>query len=556
MCGLSLAVTRRNLHPRNQDSGIILGEDFAVSERLDWNRQSHLDRAATPLAGGDRDSIVRALREAHALLDTIYATAPIGLGFWDRDLRFVRVNQRLAEINGLPPEAHIGKTPAELLPGIENIEGLITSWRHILATGEPLNMEISGQTPAVPGCCRYWNESFYPVRVGGEIVGIGAVVEEVTERKRAEQAAREADRRKDEFLALLAHELRNPLAPIRNAVDILRRSEEPESGLTRIADMIERQVGQLTRMVDDLLDVSRIGQGKIALKKEPLELRDICRTAAETVRPQLDAKAQRLEIRLPDTPVWSEGDPVRLTQVLSNLLGNAVKFTGEGGRIALILEKFNYHALIRVRDNGAGMLPELLPRVFDLFTQGQAGRDRALGGLGIGLSLVKSLVELHGGKVEAHSDGPGLGSEFVVRLPMAAAPDRPGDAASEPDGSVEGLRILVVDDNRDAAESLAMMLELEGHQVQTAEDGYVALGLVRGFRPRVVLLDIGLPGMDGYQVARRLREDPEMTGLRIIAISGYGSDEDRELSRAAGFDCHLVKPVDPERLNDVLAELG
>jgi two-component system CheB/CheR fusion protein len=382
----------------------------------------------------------------------------------------------------------------------------------------------------------------------------GAVVD-ISERKHAERALAEADRRKDEFLAMLAHELRNPLAPIRNAVHVLRRSDGPEDRIEWARDVIERQVEHLARLIDDLLDVSRITQGRITLRKEKVELMTIVARAIETSRPLVEARKHELSVSLPQAPVQLECDPTRLVQVLSNLLDNAAKYTEEGGQIWLIAENAWEEVVIRVKDTGVGIPAELLPCVFDLFKQADRSLARSQGGLGIGLTLVRRLVELHGGRVEAASAGPGRGSEFAIRIP-AGAPA----AASRTDENLQrdelhpaaGRRILVVDDNFDSAESLAMVLTIYGHETAMAHDGASALELAASFKPHVVVLDIGLPDLDGYHVARRLRERPETRTSKLVALTGYGQDEDRQRAAEAGFDHHLVKPVDPDRLRQLL----
>ncbi len=367
---------------------------------------------------------------------------------------------------------------------------------------------------------------------------------------------KEADRRKDEFLAMLAHELRNPLAPLRNALYIVRQRGPERRAVSRQAwDLMDRQIGHLVRLVDDLLDVSRITRGRVELRKEVIDLAEVATRAVEAARPLIDARRHRLTYEGPPEPVRVEADPVRLTQVIGNLLNNAAKYTDEGGRITLTVGREVREAVVRVRDTGTGIPPEMLPAVFDLFTQAERTLDRAQGGLGIGLTLVRSLVEMHGGTVQVFSAGVGAGSEFVVRLPALAgaveggAGPGPGVAAA-----VTPRRILVVDDNVDSAESLALLLRLAGHRARTAHNGPGALAAARDFRPEVVLLDIGLPGMDGYEVARRLREWADGERVLLVAQTGYGQEDDRCRSRQAGFDAHLIKPVDPSVLQALLAD--
>jgi len=791
-------------------AGIAVIYALGLRSRLAHTREQESAIAALPppIDPGELD-------RAHGLLDAIYASAPVGLGFWDRELRFVRLNARLAEMNGLPPEVHIGKTPKELLPGIVEIEALMEKLREILS-GEltELRIDIKGETPAAPGVERHWREIFFPVRVGAQIVGVGGVVEEVTERKlaenalqrahdslslaqrasgsgvwdwevgreevyvseeyrniygiaahapvryetwldgvhpddrervrqardflfqhggewseefrivhplygerwvssqgelirddegrparfsgitvditdrkraeaglreseerfrwivqrapipvfvhtldgeilemsravtelagwtheelpdsrswyskgrrvpadrldaldeelrrrfaanepvepevvvwtkqgeqrrwlfhrsevkrladgrpfltsmaiditqrdKAEEALREADRRKDEFLAMLAHELRNPLAPIRNAVQLLK-TPGAAADTAALTQMLERQLSHLVRLVDDLLDVSRVTRGKIDLKREITDLREVARHAIEVVQPMLAEHGQTLDVSTPACAASVHADPMRLVQVMLNLLTNASKFSPDGSRIALTLERSAHEWVLRVADRGQGIARELLPRVFDLFTQGECSLDRTEGGLGIGLSLVKALVEMHGGRVEAHSAGLGRGSEFVVRLPASAQAMAQSDPQMPPASNSTGSashRVLAVDDNRDSAESLRMLLQLWGHDARCAFDGEEALEVVDGFDPDVVLLDIGLPGMSGYDLAARIREREAQRSVTLIAVTGYGQDEDRRRVRAAGFDHHLVKPVDPDTLERLMNSL-
>jgi CheY-like chemotaxis protein len=357
---------------------------------------------------------------------------------------------------------------------------------------------------------------------------------------------------------MLAHELRNPLAPIQNALQLVRRGNQEQRPEVREAhEIINRQVENMIRLVDDLLDVSRITCGKIQLQKECVDLAAIVARAIEGARPLIDARRHILDVKLPEEALTLEADPVRLAQVLWNLLNNAAKYTPEGGRIWLTAAKQQREVVVRVRDTGLGISAEMLPRVFDLFTQMERTLDRAEGGLGIGLTLVRRLTEMHGGTVKALSGGPGQGSEFVVRLPLAAddilamkAKDFSG--RDERAGPASGNRILVVDDNRDSAESLAMLLRLFGNDVRTAYDGRLALEVATAYRPDMVLLDIGLPGMNGLEVCRRLRGQSKEPQPLIVAMTGYGQEEDRRRSEEAGFNAHLVKPVDLVALEQLL----
>jgi PAS domain S-box-containing protein len=374
-------------------------------------------------------------------------------------------------------------------------------------------------------------------------------------RRRAEELV-SADRRKDQFLAMLAHELRNPLAPIRNSVELMRQAENLDPSFQASREMVERQVKHLARLVDDLLDVSRITHGNIRLRKEGVDLGVILERAIEANRPLIETRNHTLKVELPPEPVRMDADPTRLEQIFSNLLNNAAKYTMPGGHIGLSAVLEGDEAVVRVRDTGIGVPPDVLGRVFEPFVQSDGSLARSEGGLGIGLTLVRSLVEMHGGSVEAHSAGLGQGSEFVVHLPARAAipSERPGAPLEpHPTAPARGVRVLVVEDNVDAAESLAALLRLWNHDVQVVHDGYAAIDAAREQRPEVVLLDIGLPGLDGYQVARRLREDLGLDHALLVAMTGYGQPEDRRRSREAGIQYHFVKPVEPDVLRNLLS---
>ncbi len=387
-------------------------------------------------------------------------------------------------------------------------------------------------------------------------------IRDITERTRLERETREqaaalADlhRRKDEFLAMLSHELRNPLSPILNAVHLLRLQKVENLIQKEARGIIERQVGQLSRLVDDLLEVSRISTGRVRLHQEQLDMRIIVDRAVESIRPLIDRRRHELIVSSPDDPIWIQADPTRMEQVVVNILNNAAKYTDEGGTIRLNIHQEGHEMVLRVRDTGVGIASELLPHVFDLFTQARRSLDRAEGGLGIGLSLVKHLVEMHRGKVEAHSEGIGRGSEFTVRLPVSPNLTSRSEAhhAKHDDHATTGLRVLVVDDNVDSTDILAKLLRFSGHNVRTAYAGASALDIAASHRPNVVLLDIGLPGINGYEVARRLRLLPDLKKVKIVAMTGYGQDSDIRLAQESGFDSHMTKPVDFVKVMDLLS---
>jgi PAS domain S-box-containing protein len=638
-----------------------------------------LDVSAQRKALDDREAALRREREAVGLLDAIFSAAPIGIGFWDREFRFQRVNPRLAEFNGLSPEAHLGKRPDELLPDVQGLDDIMAGWRRLLETGEPvLDVEVRGRTRAPSEQERVWVEDFFPVRVGNEIIGLGAVIEEITERRQAEAALAESearyrtlfqsidegfcivqgvrdaagqitdwhfletnpaferhtgvgdaqgktakgmfpdmderlvetckrialnqaperfvhrsrllhrwfdvdafplgdpaelkvallfnnithrkrkedrlrasDRRKDEFLATLAHELRNPLAPLRSGIDILRIDGDDPAGRDRVLGVMERQMEQLVRMVDDLLDVSRITRGKVELRRQVVDLRDVVSCVLESA---IGDETGRREVcvELSEEPLPVLGDRARLIQVLGNLLGNAFKCTPLPGRIWITADREGNQARICVRDEGIGIEPERLDDIFEIFYQVDGGPK---GGLGIGLTLVQSLVSLHGGTVEAYSDGRGRGSEFIVLLPLDARPALEPTVKPREARLFAGERFMVVDDNKDVADTLAILLKLLGATVRTANDGVSALALFEAFEPQAVLLDIGMPGMDGYAVARGIRASAAGRYTLLFAVTGFGQDADKARALAAGFDDHLTKPLDPDAFRHIADRL-
>jgi CheY-like chemotaxis protein len=405
-------------------------------------------------------------------------------------------------------------------------------------------------------CGARWVKASYVPKhdASGDTDGWVAVLNDVTAHHKMEAALIDADRRKDEFLAILAHELRNPLAPIRNSLHILRMSNQNDPTSERVSEMIERQVNYMVRLVDDLMEVSRITRGKVELRKEPVEVAAIVRSAVETSRPLIEAAGHQLAVAIPSETLTLEGDPVRLTQVVANLLNNSAKYTSAGGQIWLTIRREDDAVMISVRDTGEGIPPDMLSRVFEPFVQIDRRAERAPSGLGIGLALVKNLVEMHGGSVQARSKGPGQGSEFVIRLPLATELNVAHSRRNiiRQSGVLASRRVLVVDDNRDAAESLAMLLKLLGAEVHVVHNGPDALDVLETYKPAVVLLDIGMPGMDGHEVARRIRRQPEFKNVTLIALTGWGQEEDRLRTKSAGFDYHLIKPADANALQTLL----
>ncbi len=486
-----------------------------------------------------------------AELDALLNHAPVGFAFFGRDRRAVRVNPALAALRGQPPGQLAGAAiDAVLPPGPASAAALLD---RVFTTGLPvLEHEWSGRN--FSGEDRTWLLTIYPVHPAGEeqpIEMVGLILADVSERQRLEEQLRqradelaESDRRKDIFLSMLSHELRNPLATLRSATELLEKGV-PAS--PRLLGMFVRQLAQLTRLVDDLLDTARISRGQIELRRQVVELGEVIDTAVEMVRSAIEQAGHTFAVHQPDRPLLVEVDPARLAQVLANLLHNAARFTPPGGRIGLDVQVEADELVFRVSDTGIGIRPEMLGRIFELFQQADRPAGQAPGGLGLGLTLVRRLVELHGGSVTASSPGPDRGSTFEVRLPLARheVEAQPGAAAPSPG---QAKRVLVVDDNEDAGQSLALLLSCQGHEVRVVSDGLAALEEVERWRPAVVFLDIGLPGMDGYEVCRRLRAQPASAGVRLVALTGFGQSDDRRLAQEAGFDEFLVKPAGPEEL--------
>ncbi|MFL6673701.1 MAG: ATP-binding protein [Massilia sp.] len=472
------------------------------------------------------------------------------------DYRFLETNPAFVKQTGLADA--IGKTILELAPAHE--AHWFQVYGRVALTGEPVRFVNEARALG-----RWYD--VYATRVGPAAQRRVAILfNDITERRRSVDELRrlagdlaEANRLKTEFLATLAHELRNPLAPIRNGLQVLRRGGQDTAAAARVQDIMDRQLDHLVHLVDDLLDVARVTRGQVELKRQWIDLGEVLSAAVETSMPLIDSARHRLDVQLPPEPLALYADPTRITQVVSNLLNNAAKYTPRGGALALSARRDGAQAVITVADNGIGIPHESLEDVFKMFTQVSANQPGAHGGLGIGLSLVRSLVELHGGTVTAASAGSGAGSLFTVRLPIAPAdaPARPAPAGQAGVASNGGpLRVLVVDDNRDAAETLAALLDLLGHTAPVANDGQQALRMMPSFCPHVVFLDIGMPGLSGYEVAAAIRKDPQFDGVKLVALTGWGGADDRARTARAGFDQHLTKPATLAAIEDVLAQVA
>ncbi|HYD52526.1 MAG TPA: ATP-binding protein, partial [Gemmatimonadaceae bacterium] len=491
----------------------------------------------------------QALRESEERYRTLFTNMTEGFALGEalcdetgaaHDFRFLEMNQAFEHQSGLSAAQVQGRSIREALPSVD--PSWIETYCGVATGGPPRRFESYNRQ-----LDRHFSVYCFRPTPGR----FALIFNDVSDRRRAEQALREADRRKDEFLGMLSHELRNPLAPIRNALYILEHAEATGQQARRAKEVANRQVLHLTRLVDDLLDVTRIARGKIRLHFEDLDLAALVRRTADDHRAGMRERNLEFEVDVPPGAILVHGDETRLAQVLGNLLHNAAKFTPSGGRVVLSARGEDDRAVVHVRDTGAGIDPDLLQQVFEPFVQAQQTLARSEGGLGLGLSLVKGLVALHGGSVQVVSDGPGRGTDFEITLPRA---ERAAEAPVEEEGGGTRLgprHVLVVDDNRDAAETLAQVVELLGHRVDVAHDGPEALAKADADLPDTVLCDIGLPGIDGYEVARRMRARYG-DGVRLIAVSGYAQPEDLALATEAGFDAHLAKPVDPARIEDVL----
>jgi PAS domain S-box-containing protein len=496
---------------------------------------------------------VAALRESEARFRVLADTAPCCIWTAAPDGSVTYANDRWYEFSGLTPEQTAGLEWAAVIHP-DDQDRCLRTWLQAAQDGTPYEIEVRNRRK--DGVYRWLLTRAVPVRdQRGEISAWFGTATDIHDQKMAQEALREADRRKDEFIAVLAHELRNPLAPIRNAVQLLLRLGPDEPRLVRARQTIERQVRHQARLIDDLLDVSRITRGKIQLCSERLDLTRVIRDAVEDCGSVLAGAGVQLSLELPEEAVWVEGDAIRLAQVVGNLLQNAAKFTDQGGRVfvCLAVDRESQRAVIRVRDTGIGIEPEMLPHVFETFAQADRSLDRSLGGLGLGLALVKGLVDLHGGEVRARSEGLGQGAEFTILLPLAPSGTAPrSEEISAPPRAARPIRVLIVEDHPDSAQTLRELLELTGHTVEVAYTGAQAVKIAPAFQPDAVLCDLGLPGLNGFQVAQALRRNPMTAGARLVALSGYGQEEDQTRSREAGFDEHLTKPVEFAQLARLL----
>ncbi len=523
-----LTTTNEELRNRNRELGVLNGELESA-------------RALAERARTYADGVIETILEPLLVLEA--------------DLKVVRANQAFKADFRMTREQIEGRLLQEIGSGQWNNVPLLEKLDAVLHRGEALtHWEMTYPLPGIGH--RLLSLNARQIRGDAESAQlILLAVEDITERRANTDSLRDGSRRKDEFLAMLAHELRNPLAPITHTLRLLQRGTA-DAATMQAYGLMERQTRRLVRLVDELLDVARISRGLIELKREPVELGAIVRQVVEAARARIEQCQHTVSLELPEQPVCIDGDSVRLEQVVANLLENAVKYTPPGGRIVLKIVPENADAVLSVRDNGIGIAPQMLEQIFELFAQVDSTLARAGGGLGLGLTVVRRVLELHGGRIEAHSPGLGHGSEFTVRLPILTPSDRaapPVQQTAPGDGAVRSRRVLIVDDNADAAESMALLVRSWGHEVRVAPDALVALALAMRFKPETALVDIGLPGIDGYELARRLRADPQHRQLHLVAMTGYGRAEDRSAARNAGFDIHFVKPAELDELERLLA---
>ncbi|HWI16450.1 MAG TPA: PAS domain S-box protein [Vicinamibacterales bacterium] len=532
-------VTARGQVERNQDGVAVRfpGVIMDVTERK--------------LAESELQRVTAESERMRRLYETVLSATPDFIYVFSLDHRVLYANESLIRMWGKGREGALGKTFLEIGYEPWHAEMHDREIDQVRATKEP----IRGEVPFTgTNGRRIYDYIFVPViGADGEVEAVAGTTRDVTDRKESELALAESDRKKDEFIALLAHELRNPLAPIRNGLQIVQQAQDP-AVRERAQQMMDRQLAHMVRLIDDLLDISRISRNKLELRTAPVTIAEVVESAVEAAQPAIDAAGHELIVTLPSRPVHLNADLTRLAQVLSNLLANSAKYTERGGKISLSAERKNGMIEMVVKDTGIGIPSDALPGVFDMFSQVDRSIERSAGGLGIGLALVKGLTEMHGGTVVAHSDGEGQGSTFIVTLPTLAdeAPlDHPTSASALP--GQRARRVLIVDDSRDGAESLGMMLEIAGHEVAIAYDGLEAIEKAAQFRPEVILMDVGMPRLNGLEATRRIRQEPWGQAATIIALTGWGQECDREQSREAGCNGHLVKPVTFEELQKILA---
>jgi len=540
----SLVDANDQLQSTNQELKFIL-------EQLEWSKEE-VQAANEELTTLDLENRRRVgeLGQLSGDLRHLLESTGIAMLFLDRALRIVRFTPQLSEVFNVR-EVDIGRPVADIASRLD-YDDLVDDARRTLEHVTMVDREVHGKSG------KWYLTRMLPYRAPlNQLEGVVLTFVDITDRKRAEQRLRDADRRKDEFLALLAHELRNPLAPIVTGIELLRQSRDNPQLLEQVTATMARQARQLVRLVDDLLELSRVSGGRLRLRKARVLLRDVVRDAVASVRPLMDRQGHELSVTLPDVPIELEADGARLTQVISNLLNNAARYTPDGGRIALEAARDGREAIVTVTDNGVGIPAPMLTRIFEMFYQGDEARQVRGGGLGIGLTLARSLVEMHGGTIAASSVGPNRGSEFKIRLPIADPPevgDAVPSAASAPLG---GHRVLIVDDNTDAARTLGMLVESLGrNEVHVAYNGGDALRIAEERKPDIVLLDLKMPGMDGYEVARRLRSESWGRDLMLVALTGWALEDHKRRSQDAGFDRHLTKPADIASLEAVLSSRG
>jgi PAS domain S-box-containing protein len=512
-----------------------------------------------PLFDLPEDATADELRNRLRALEALIARAPVPIAVaHDADCRYISANHALARLLGVPPEVNISLTPP---PGEQPRYRIQRDGRPMPVDELPMQYAIAHRTRVTndieivraDGRIVYVQNDVEPLYdARGTVCGCVSVCVDMTERKRVEDVLRETDRRKDEFLATLSHELRNPLAPIRNALNLMARAGGDTGLKERALAIMERQFHQLVRLTDDLLDVSRITTNRLDLRRAPIDVRAVLSSAIEMAQPLIEAGGHTLAVSLPPTALLVDGDSTRLAQAFGNLLNNAVKYTERGGCLSVSAIEEGADAVVRVSDTGIGIDPELMPRIFDMFMQVEHFTERARSGLGIGLTLAKRLVELHDGRIEAHSAGTGTGTTFIVRLPRTSSAAAPAPAVKAPVPAATPRRVLVAEDIPDAAEMLRLVVEHMGHDVRVAADGVQAVAIARAFLPHIALLDVGMPRMDGYDAARQIR-DALGSRVVLVALTGWGQEDDQRRATDAGFDLHLTKPADPDVLERIIA---